>query len=183
MWLGLLVAVSVLPACKERTGPPGVAVVASDSADQVLFGFRHFITRDGVREGHVEADTAFFYDPTQTTVLRNMKLVFIDSTGNESAVIVSKHGVYKWQSGDMTADTSVVMTSHDGRVLKSEHLFYDAKKKELTTDQPFTYDTKCQHLQGKGFRSDLKFEHVAVKNLTGDAEQDVLLPVQGQECK
>lgn len=178
MWLGLLVAVSVLPACKDRTGPPGTAVAASDTADQVLFGFTHFITRDGVREGHVEADTAYFYDPTQTTVLRNMKLVFIDSTGKESATIRSKHGVYRWQTGNMTADTSVVMTSHDGRVLKTEHLFYDATKKELTTDQFFTYDNADEHLRGKGFRSDLRFEHISVFQPEGEADKGVLLPGQ-----
>ena len=167
-------------ACNEGGGvKPSTVVSATDSADQVLYGFVHFLTRNGVREGQVEADTAYFYDPTQTTVLRNMKLVFIDSIGTETATITSKVGTYKWQTGNMTADTNVMLKSHDGRVLKSEQLFYDATKKELTTPLFFTYDNVGDHIQGEGFRSDLKFEHVVVKQPVGTATDGFLLP--GQE--
>lgn len=167
-------------ACNDAGGvKPSTVVSASDSADQVLYGFVHFLTRNGVREGQVEADTAYFYDPTQTTVLRNMKLVFIDSVGSENATITSRVGTYKWQTGNMTADTNVVLRSHDGRVLKSEQLFYDAAKKELTTPLFFTYDNAGDHIQGQGFRSDLTFEHVVVKQPVGTAKDGFLLP--GQE--
>jgi len=105
-----LLALALLAACNEGGGvKPSTVVSASDSADQVLYGFVHFLTRDGVREGRVEADTAYFYDPTQTTILRNMKLSFIDSAGNENATITSKIGTYKWQTGDMIADSNVVL--------------------------------------------------------------------------
>ena len=156
-------------ACNEGGGvKPSTVVSASDSADQVLYGFVHFLTRDGVREGQVEADTAYFYDPTQTTILRNMKLVFIDSAGNENATITSKIGTYKWQTGDMIADSNVVLKSHDGRVLKSQQLFYDATKKELTTPLCFTFDKEGDHIEGEGFRSDLEFQHVVVKEAGRD---------------
>ena len=167
-------------ACNEGGGvKPSTVVSASDSADQVLYGFVHYLTRDGVREGRVEADTAYFYDPTQTTILRNMRLSFIDSAGTENATITSKIGTYKWQTGDMTADSNVVLRSNDGRVLKSEQLFYDATKKELSTPLFFTYDNTGDHIQGQGFRSDLKFEHVVVKQPVGTAKDGFLLP--GQE--
>jgi LPS export ABC transporter protein LptC len=166
-------------ACNEGglKPPPGV-VSATDSADQVLYGFVHFLTRDGVREGQVEADTAYFYDPTQTTLLRNMKLVFIDSAGNENATITSKVGTYKWQTGDMTADSNVVLRSHDGRLLKTEHLLYDAAKKELSTKVPFTFDRKGEHLSGNGFVSDIKFQHIVVDSPQGVRK---VLDAQGAE--
>ncbi len=165
--------------CNEKGAQPTTVVSASDSADQVMYGFVHFLTRNGVREGQVEADTAYFYDPTQTTVLRNMKLVFIDSTGKESATITSRIGTYRWQTGNMVADTNVVLRSHDGRVLKSEQLFYDAEKKELTTPLFFTFDKEADHIEGQGFRSDLSFEHVVVNQPVGTAKEGFLLP--GQE--
>lgn len=173
-----VLAASGLLGCQEKAGPMGNVVAASDTADQVLFGFVHFITRDGVREGQVEADTAYFYDPTQTTVLRNMTLVFIDSTGAANATITSKIGTYKWQTGNMVADSNVVMRSRDGRVLKSEQLVYDDAKKELSTPLYFTFDREGDHVEGKGFRSDLKFEHVVAKEPTGTAKDGFLLPGQ-----
>ena len=165
-------------ACNESGAKPNTVVAASDSADQVLYGFVHYLTRDGVREGQVEADTAFFYDPTQTTVLRHMKLVFIDSAGKENARITSRTGTYKWQTGNMTADGDVVLRSNDGRILKTEQLLYDAAKKELTTDLYFTFDQKGEHLEGDGFRSDLWFEHIVVNKPRGEADKGTLLPGQ-----
>jgi hypothetical protein len=108
-----------------------------------------------------------------------MKIVFIDSAGNENATITSRQGTYKWQSGDMTADSSVVLRTQDGRVLKSEQLVYDAAKKELRTPLDFTFDQEGDHIEGKGFISDLKFEHVVAKGPTGSAKKGFLLP--GQE--
>lgn len=176
--VAVLLAGATLGGCKQDPMPP-IAVARADSADQVLFGFVHFLTRNGVREGHVEADTAFFYEPTQVTVLRNMKLVFIDSAGNENATVTSKTGTYKWQTGDMIADSNVVLRTQDGRVLKSEQLVYDAAKKELSTPLFFTFDGEGDHIQGKGFVSDLKFGHVAAREPTGTSKDGFLLP--GQE--
>lgn len=181
---GVLAAVlgcAALAGCNEKGATPNAVVTASDSADQVLFGFVHFLTRDGVREGQVEADTAFFYDPSQTTVLKNMTLVFIDSTGKENATITSRFGTYKWQTGNMTADSNVVLRSHDGRVLKTEKLLYDATTKQLSSDLFFTFDNKEEHLQGDGFKSDLKFEHITVTKPTGEADKGIDMPGQGKD--
>ena len=179
----LLLAATIIiaagtPACADNT-KQNVIVTAADSADQVLYGFRHFVTRNGVRESEIQADTAYFYDPSQTTVLRNMRLVFIDSTGAENATVVSKRGQYLWQTGNMVAESSVVLTTRDGRVLKSERLRYDAEKKLLSTDLPFTYDNRGQHVEGQGFVSDLKFENIAAEKPRGVSDQGMDLP--GQE--
>ncbi len=166
------------PACADNT-KQNIIVTAADSADQVLYGFRHFVTRNGVRESEIQSDTAFFYDPSQTTVLRNMRLVFIDSTGAENATVVSKRGQYLWQTGNMVAESSVVLTTRDGRVLKSERLRYDAEKKLVSTDLPFTYDNKGQHVEGQGFISDMRFENIAANKPRGVSDQGMDLP--GQE--
>lgn len=176
-----LVAIATIagtPACADNT-KQNIIVTAADSADQMLYGFRHFVTRNGVRESEIQADTAYFYDPSQTTVLRNMRLVFIDSTGAENATVVSKRGQYLWQTGNMVAESSVVLTTHDGRVLKSERLRYDAEKKMVSTDLPFTYDNKGQHVEGQGFISDMRFENIAADKPRGVSEQGMDLP--GQE--
>ena len=83
MWgLSALAAVVVLAACEETGAKPTTTVQASDSADQVLEGFSHYVTRDGIRRSRVEADTAFFYESTQVTELRNVRVVFFDVQGD-----------------------------------------------------------------------------------------------------
>lgn len=176
-WLVVLVA-SVVAACSPEGAKPNVIVTAADSADQVLYGFTHFVTRNGVRESQIHADTAFFYDPSQTTILRNMRLVFIDSTGAENATVVSTRGTYLWQTGNMVAESNAVLTTRDGRVLKSERLRYDAEKKTLSTDLPFTYDNKGEHVTGQGFVSDLGFQNIVAKQPAGVSKSPMLVPGQ-----
>ena len=61
---------------------PTTTVQATDSADQVLEGFSHYVTNEGVRRSRVEADTAFYYEPTQITELHKIKVVFFDLKGD-----------------------------------------------------------------------------------------------------
>ena len=63
-----------ITACEETGARPTTTVQAPDSADQVLEGFSHFVTNQGVRRTRVEADTAYFYESTQITELRNVKV-------------------------------------------------------------------------------------------------------------
>lgn len=178
-----LVAFAALVAsgCGASGAKPTTIVAMTDTADQVLYGFKHYVTRDGVRESEMEADTAFFYDPTQTTVLRNMRLVFIDSSGAPRATITSRVGRYQWQKGGLVAESSVVLRTPDGKELRSERLVFDAEKNQMSTDLPFTFDNKGEHLEGQGFISDMNFGNIVAKSPSGVAGQSMLLPGETPE--
>lgn len=173
----LVAAVSLVAGgCSAGGAKPTTIVAMADSADQVLYGFKHYVTRDGVRESEMEADTAYFYDPTQTTVLRNMRLVFIDSSGAPRATITSRVGRYQWQKGGLVAESSVVLRTPDGKELRSERLVFDAEKNQMSTDLPFTFDNRGEHVEGQGFISDMKFGNIVAKAPKGSAGQSMLLP-------
>ncbi len=72
---------SSLMACEETGAKPTTTVQATDEADQVLEGFSHYVTFGGVRRSRVEADTALFYEGTQVTDLRHVKVIFYDLRG------------------------------------------------------------------------------------------------------
>lgn len=167
------------PACAADGAKPTAIVSVVDSADQVLYGFKHYVTRDGVRESEMEADTAFFYDPSQTTVLRNMRLVFIDSSGAPRATITSRTGRYQWQKGGLVAESSVVLKTPDGKVLKSERLVFDSENNRMSSDLPFSFDNKGEHVEGQGFVSDMSFGNIVAKSPKGVSSEGMLLP--GQE--
>src|SRR5687768_15362851 len=93
-------AISAL-ACEDPGVKPTTTVQAADSADQVLEGFSHYVTNEGILRSRVEADTAFFYEPTQVTELHNVKVVFFDIKGAESSTLTAKRGIYRWQDGSM----------------------------------------------------------------------------------
>ena len=76
----------------------------------------------------MEADTAFFYEPTQVTELHKVKVVFFDIKGAESSTLTARRGIYRWQDGSMEAIGNVVVdfsrwspAGHRGLRLRKRH--------------------------------------------------------------
>ena len=174
-----LLAMIIVASCEESGARPTTTIQAPDSADQVLEGFSHYVTNEGVRQSRVEADTAYFYEATQITNLVNVKVTFYDLKGAESSTLTSKTGVYRWQDGSMEANGNVVVVSPDGRRLATERLRYDNTSNQISTDRHFTFDRGDEHLEGNSFRSDPDFRNVVTDRPRGVAGDGMLLP--GQE--
>jgi LPS export ABC transporter protein LptC len=178
--MGLMLA---LAACEETGAKPTTTVSASDDADQVLEGFSHYVTFGGVRRSRVEADTAFFYESTQVTDLRHVKVVFYDLRGVEGSTLTAKRGSYRWQDGSMEAKDSVVVVNPDGRTLRTQTLKYDNATNTISTDVPFTFDRGAEHLQGNSFKSDPDFKNVVTDKPRGVAGTGMLLPGQASDSE
>jgi LPS export ABC transporter protein LptC len=168
----------LLAACEDTGVRPTTTVQASDSADQVLEGFSHYVTHNGILRSRVEADTAFFYDPTQMNELHNLKVVFYDVKGAESSTLTAKRGTYRWQDGSMQASGKVVVVSPDGRRLATDVLKYDNATNTILTDRHFTFDRGEEHLEGNSFRSDPDFKNVVTDRPRGVTGNGMLLPGQ-----
>ena len=173
-----IMALSAVAGCEETGARPTTTVEAADSADQVLEGFSHYVTNDGIRRSRVEADTAYFYEATQITNLTNLKVTFYDLKGAESSTLTAKRGVYRWQDGSMEANDKVTVVSPDGRRLSTERLRYDNASNQISTDRHFTFDRGEEHLEGNSFRSDPDFRNVVTDRPRGVAGDGMLLPGQ-----
>jgi LPS export ABC transporter protein LptC len=172
-----VIAFSAL-ACEDPGVKPTTTVQAPDSADQVLEGFSHYVTNEGILRSRVEADTAFFYEPTQITQLHNVKVVFFDVKGAESSTLTARRGTYRWQDGSMEASGNVLVVSPDGRRLATSVLRYDNASNLIMTDQHFTFDRGEEHLEGNSFRSDPDFKNVVTDRPRGVTGNGMLLPGQ-----
>jgi LPS export ABC transporter protein LptC len=179
-FLPVLPVFPVLPvlACEDTGVRPTTTVQAPDSADQVLEGFSHYVTNEGILRSRVEADTAYFYEPTQITELRNIRVVFFDLKGAESSTLTGRKGIYRWQDGSMEAMGNVVVISPDGRRLATEVLRYDNATNLISTDRRFTFDRGEEHLEGNSFRSDPDFRNVVTDRPRGVTADGMLLPGQ-----
>jgi LPS export ABC transporter protein LptC len=175
--LSVLAAFSVL-SCEDTGVRPTTTVQAPDSADQVLEGFSHYVTNEGVLRSRVEADTAFFYEPTQITELHKVKVVFYDVKGAESSTLTARRGTYRWQDGSMEATGNVVVVSPDGRRLATAALRYENATNLIMTDKHFTFDRGTEHLEGNSFRSDPDFRNVVTDRPHGVSGDGMLLPGQ-----
>jgi LPS export ABC transporter protein LptC len=165
-------------ACEDSGVRPTTTVQAADSADQVLEGFSHYVTNEGILRSRVQADTAYFFEATQITELRNVRVVFFDLKGAESSTLTARRGTYRWQDGSMEANGNVVVVSPDGRRLATEALRYDNATNLIVTDRPFTFDRGEEHLEGNSFRSDPDFRNVVTDRPRGVTGDGMLLPGQ-----
>ena len=176
-----MVLMATLSGCEDTGARPTATIQAPDSADQVLEGFSHYVTNEGIRRSRVEADTAYFYEGTQITNLADLKVTFYDLKGAESSTLTAKRGVYRWQDGSMEANDNVVVVSPDGRRLSTERLRYDNATNQISTDRHFTFDRGEEHLEGNSFRSDPDFRNVVTDRPRGVAGDGMLLPGQQRE--
>lgn len=174
-----LAAVAFATACADPGARPGILAAAADTADQTLLGVRHYITRDGVQKSLVEADTAYYYEGSQSFELRVVKVTFYSEAGAPTSTLTAREGTYQTLTGAMEGRGAVVVRSTDGtRTLKSEKLDYDPAKNEISTDRAYTYDQGGNHLEGSGFTSDPNFQRMTTSNPRGRASEGVILPGQ-----
>jgi len=162
----LILAAASLGCQDDGVRPVGVINV-SDSADQTLYGLTSLLAPEGVRRNRLEADTAFVYNATGMYELRVINLTFYDQNGLETSVLTADSGVYRIHTGKMEARGNVVVRTTDGKVLRTSILQYDRDRDELSTDQPFTYDTDRESIEGNGFEADPRFTNVVTNSPRG----------------
>lgn len=168
----------VLTACKDHGVLPRRTAEA-DSADQIYSGMTTEIVRDGVRQSHVYADSAWMYQARQLFDLKRMTVTMFDSSGAKISTIVADKGIYHTREQSLDARGHVVATSSGGKILKTEHLIYDKNKNEVSSDSAFTSTSPQGNVSGTSFISDPGFKHVVVDRMKGlQKGKGILMPGQ-----
>ncbi|MBM4183856.1 MAG: LPS export ABC transporter periplasmic protein LptC [Gemmatimonadetes bacterium] len=170
---GLAVALAALAlgACEE-TAPPVVANDFMQGIDApVVFGMVSYITTNGVREGRVEADTAFTFADSTKVDLRVMRVTFYDAEGNERATVRGRTGEWNQDTDRMVARGDVELFVYtDSSTLRSSEIFYDPDIDRIWSDSATVRTLKNgTETRGSAFESDIEFTNVRILNVRGDA--------------
>jgi len=161
-------------ACKSGT-PVTATQAVLDSADQVLRGMSHYVTESGVLRARVRADTAYFFSNTQRAELRNVHVTFYDMTGKPTSTLTSREGTHHWRTGDMEARGNVVVVrDKDGGTMRTEVMYYNQARNEVSSDQAFVFDGPDRHIAGQGFTSDPEFKKITATHPRGTGGQFIL---------
>lgn len=152
---GMLAAAAavILGACEPVQPPPTAAPSLADSADQVMWGLRHNLTREGVRQAELLADTAFFFDDGTRFELRGVTVRFYTAQGARSGVLTSREGSYDSRTSEMEARGNVVVVGEDGRRLETEQLRFHQTRDEISSDTSFVVREAGRRMEGIGFVS------------------------------
>lgn len=134
-----------------------------DSADQVAFGFRTLVTDGGLLRAEVFADTALFLDQSTRASLRRVHGDFFGATGSKEATLTARIGSLNTRSNVLEAWGDVVITSVDGRVLKTPMIRYIQSQNMVSSDSAFTLTEPGEkEMRGVGFRTDPSLNAIEV---------------------
>ena len=173
----LCLCASVFTACGAPGKNVAAAGVAADSADQTMWGMTQYLTKNGVNQAVLQADTVYVYEATGRADLRHVKVTFYTAQGDPESVLTGKQGTYWTRTNQMSAAGNVIVVrTADQARLKTEFLEYDPAKNEVRTDQPFVADKGEQHFEGVGFVCDPGFTNCTSQQTRGNAGHLVMPP-------
>jgi len=156
----------VVAACGSDPGTPGAgANVAAivDSADQVAFGSRTLLTDNGLLRAEVFADTALFMENNTRASLRVVHADFFGATGAKEATLTAQVGNLTQRNGTFEAWGNVIITSVDGRVLKTPMIRFLQNQNQISSDSSFVLTEPGEkEMRGVGFRADPNLSAVQV---------------------
>ena len=151
---------------KEKTTISTAAASILDSADQVAFNSRTLVTDAGMMRAEIFADTTLFLEQNTRIAMRIVQGDFFSATGSKDATMTALRADYDSRLGSMDAYGNVIVTSVDGRVLKSPMLRYDSRLNQISSDSAFVLtEPDGKELRGVGFRADPNLDVVTVLSL------------------
>jgi LPS export ABC transporter protein LptC len=171
-WLSLgVLALVGLGACEDQGSTPVASEFMQGIDAPVVFGMTSFITVDGVREGRVEADTAYTYQDSTKVDLRVMNVVFYDEAGRERATVSGRTGEWDQETNRMIARGDVVLRVHtDSSRIESAEIHYDPDADRIWSDSATVRTLSDGSVtRGSAFESDIEFTNVRVLNIRGGA--------------
>lgn len=175
--LALLLGANVLlAACGAGTKGTVSLGTQADSADQVMFGVKQYLTNLGVKQAYLRADSALIYEASGRVDMRKVGVTFFSPDGVQMSTLTAQTGVYWMRTNQMSATGNVVVVrTSDGAVLHTAFLEYDPAKSQVTTDRPFVADKGAQHIEGDhGFTCDPGFTNCTVQGARGTAGRLVM---------
>lgn len=137
-----------------------------DSADQVAFNSRTLVTDAGLLRAEIFADTTLFLEQNTRIAMRVVQGDFFNAQGSKDATMTADRADYDARIGSMDAYGNVIVTSVDGRVLKSPMLRYDSRQNQILSDSAFVLtEPDGKEMRGVGFRADPNLDVVTVLRL------------------
>ena len=171
-------ALVALSACTDAKHPTVTkANPLADSADQVMFGVRTFITDQGLLRANLRADTGYFFDGNSRIEVRNERTIFFTNTGQQSGVLTSEEGTYSTAKNTMEARKNVVVISTDGKRLETSQLAYNQVTNLISSDSAFVLTQPDRRIEGVGFISDPNLNNLKILKILKGAGP---IPLSGQ---
>jgi LPS export ABC transporter protein LptC len=134
----ILVALN-LAGCEEKEPvPAGLAPsVFVEGADQVMVGVENHITRQGIRQAELRADTAFTFEEAGRLDLKQVTLTFFGEAGDTLGVLTGRSAEYQLEVGDVTVRGDVEVDLTSGERFEAPLLAYISASNQIRADSGY----------------------------------------------
>ncbi len=149
----VLLMACVLGSCGDA-GESGPAVEGGVVPDQEINGFTLTQTNDGRSVWSLTAELALVFEEADRIETTRPQVEFFDDEGESRSVLTAKNGLLKRRTNDMEVSGSVVVTSSDGTVLRTEHLTWDERRGKISTEMPVRVTRDGDVMTGTGAEAD-----------------------------
>ena len=149
----LLVMACGLSSCGDG-GESGPAAEGGVVPDQEINGFTLTQTNDGRSVWSLTAQLALVFEEADRIESTRPRIEFFDDEGESRSVLTAKSGLLKRRTNDMEVSGSVVVTSTDGTVLRTEHLTWDERRGKISTEMPVRITKDGDVMTGTGAEAD-----------------------------
>lgn len=123
-------------------------------ADMHLKKVRQTATKNGIREWHMEAESATLVNANHTMVLVNPD-VEVFMTDGDNVHLTAKEGIIHTESNRLEVSGDVVATTRLYR-FQTQSVVYDPEKRELRADTPVLISSASAELKAGTMQIDLK---------------------------
>ena len=170
-WSARLATLAALGALACLSDAEDVATTFEEiSADEIVYGVSHNMSRDGIREARLEADSMLMWrDSTHAWVMRMTLLVF-DDQGGQRATITADRGRFNMATNELMAVGNAVLSiPGQDREIRTEVLNFSQESDRVWSDVPVVMREAGCEIEGDRLQSDIAFDEV---KLWGTREKD-----------
>lgn len=161
---------AVVAACNQPLSTPVADQDLQNLEGPIVFGMTSFISARGVREGRVEADTAYVFEDSTVVYLRQMEIALYDEeTGAERATVRGARGRWDQETNEMVAVGDVVLfVYNDSSTIESQEINYDPNNDRVWSDSATVQTLRDGTVtRGSSFESDMSFENILIRDIRG----------------
>ena len=146
-------AACVLGSCSDA-GETGPAAEGGVVPDQEINSFTLTQTNDGRSVWSLTARLALVFEEADRIETTRPRVEFFDAEGESRSVLTANNGLLKRRTNDMEVSGSVIVTSNDGTVMRTEHLTWDERRGKISTEMPVRVTRDGDVMTGTGAEAD-----------------------------
>jgi LPS export ABC transporter protein LptC len=150
----IFVMIFILISCEDKK------ITEAGLREESLSSFVLRNYKDSLLKWKLTAEEAKISD---TTIIRNLELVFFDENLQPSSKLKADSGYVVQKTNDLKAMGNIVVESSDSVTLWTEELNWSEEKQKIFTDKEVKYDKDNEVYRGRGLESDPELKHIIIK--------------------